>query len=296
MDKPPGWTSHDVVARIRRLAGMKRVGHGGTLDPFATGVVVVAVGRATRLLQYVQNSDKRYLVHAVMGVATDTRDIDGDVVGRHAGPDLPNRTDIESALANVVGNIEQVPPAYSAIKVQGRRLYERARAGEVVEPPTRTVRIDAIDVLDYDQPDLLLDVSCGKGTYIRSLVHDLGVSLGCYAYCHGLRRVRNGPFSIADAWTLDELAELDLREQWPDVAIHPDRAVADLETIILGGQATEAWYHGRPVEISVPGSRSEPALVRVYTVDGAFAGIGRIEANATLRPSFVFSAIEKGQV
>lgn len=295
VDKPAGWTSHDIVARVRRLVGMKRVGHGGTLDPFATGVVVVAVGRATRVLQYIQDSDKRYLAHVVLGAETDTLDVDGEVVNRYSGESLPTRQDVEAALTAFTGDIEQVPPAYSAIKVQGRRLYERARAGETVVAPTRNVRIDAIDLLDFEPPDLLLDISCGKGTYIRSIARDLGARLGCGAYCHGLRRIRNGAFSIADAWTLDELAALELRECWPEVATHPDRAVANLDAVILSGDQAEAWYHGRSVDPVTIDARPWPALLRVYTLDGHFAGIGHHQGGGTLRPAFVFSASEEGQ-
>ncbi len=295
VDKPAGWTSHDVVARVRRLVGMKRVGHGGTLDPFATGVVIVAVGRATRLLQYVQDSSKRYLAHVVLGAGTDTFDVDGDVVSRWRGSAFPDREALEATLADFVGEIEQVPPAYSAIKVQGRKLYERARAGEDVEPPTRRVRIDAIEILDFEPPDLLLDISCGKGTYIRSIARDIGDRLGCSAYCHGLRRIRNGPFTVADAWTLDELAALDLRDRWPDVATHPDRAVADLDAIVLDGVRTAAWYHGRSVDHGASGTLPTHAAVRVYSADGRFVGIGSLDEDGTVRPTFVFSASEGGQ-
>lgn len=295
VDKPAGWTSHDVVARVRRLAGMKRVGHGGTLDPFATGLVVVAIGRATRLLQYVQDSDKRYLAHVVLGAETDTLDVDGEVTTRWLGSAYPRRDAIDAALDGMIGEIDQIPPAYSAIRIQGRRLYERARAGESVVAPTRTVRIMAIDLLDYDPPDVLLDISCGKGTYIRSIARDLGVALGCGAYCHGLRRIVNGPFSIADAWSLDDLAAMDLREQWPAVATHPDRAVASLDAVVLGVAQSEAWYHGRLVALEATSGRSAPATIRVYAADGRFAGIGRIDADGGIRPTFVFAAGEEGK-
>lgn len=274
---------------------MKRVGHGGTLDPFATGIVVVAVGRATRLLQYVQDSGKRYLAHVVLGANTDTLDVDGEVTARWTGDALPERDAIEAILAGFIGEIEQIPPAYSAIRVQGRRLYERARAGEEVEAPTRIVRIDAIDILEYDPPDLLLDISCGKGTYIRSIARDIGSHLGCGAYCHALRRIRNGAFTIADAWSLDDLAKMDLREQWPAVAIHPDRAVASLDAIVLGGPQIDAWYHGRSVDLGAHAGESRPAPARVYTADGKFAGIGREAENGILRPAFVFAASEEAQ-
>ncbi|MCO5178088.1 MAG: tRNA pseudouridine(55) synthase TruB [Thermomicrobiales bacterium] len=289
IDKAPGWTSHDVVARVRRLVGMKRVGHGGTLDPFATGVVIVAVGRATRLLQYVQDSDKRYLAHVVFGAATDTYDVDGEVTARSDGK-YPSREDIVAALTQFLGEVEQVPPAYSAIKVDGKRLYARARAGEDVVAPTRRVRIDGIIVLSYDPPDLFLDIECGKGTYIRSIAHDLGKQLGCHAYCHGLRRVSSGGFSIDESWTLDELAERDIQDSWTDIALHPDRAVTHLNAAILDSERTASWYHGRSVELRATYPYSGDSLLRVYSVDGRFLGLGRPVDDGCIRPAFVFAA------
>lgn len=289
IDKAPGWTSHDVVARVRRLVGMKRVGHGGTLDPFATGLVIVAVGRATRLLQYVADSDKRYLAHVVLGAATDTYDVDGDVTTRSSAA-LPDLDAIEATLESFVGVIDQVPPAFSAIKVDGKRLYARARAGEDVVAPTRQVRIDAIRVLSYDPPDLYLDIACGKGTYIRSIAHDLGQQLGCHAYCHGLRRISSGGFSIDEAWTLEDLANTDVRERWPDIALHPDRAVHHLCAAILDGERTASWYHGRSVELRASHPYSSDSLLRVYSADGRFVGIGRPVDDGFIRPAFVFAA------
>lgn len=294
VDKPAGWTSHDVVARVRRLVGMKRVGHGGTLDPFATGVVVVAVGRATRLLQYVQDSDKRYLAHVVLGATTDTLDVDGEVVNRISPPTWPDRADVDHVVSSFIGTIEQLAPAYSAIKVQGRKLYEMARAGETVVAPTRTVRIDAITVLAYDPPDLILDVECGKGTYIRSIARDIGDRLGTGAYCHALRRVRNGAFTTAEAWQLDEMAGLDVRERWADIAVHPDRAVADRAAVVMGEDGTAAWYHGRPAPLGARVVRPDAGTVRVYAADGRFGGIGTLATGGVLRPEFVFVTGEGG--
>ncbi|HEX5165589.1 MAG TPA: tRNA pseudouridine(55) synthase TruB [Thermomicrobiales bacterium] len=294
IDKPAGMTSHDVVGRVRRLTGMKRVGHGGTLDPFATGILVVAVGRATRLLQYVQDSQKGYRAHVVLGASTDTADVDGVLNEIGDGGGWPGHEEVTTTVARFVGEIEQVPPAYSAIKVGGRKLYELARAGEDVEVPTRMVTIHTIDTVSYRPPDLILDIHCGKGTYVRSIARDIGVALGTEAYCHGLRRTNTGRFCLADAWTLDELTERDVRQEWPQIALHPDAALADLPAVVLGEGDQAAWYHGRSVQLS-PASQSANAPVRAYGDDGRFLGIGTRTADNALKPSLVLPPEDEGE-
>jgi tRNA pseudouridine55 synthase len=185
-----------------------------------------------------------------------------------------------------VGQIEQTPPAYSAIKVGGRKLYELARAGEHVDVPTRTVMVHEIEIVDYSPPDLILAVRCGKGTYIRSIARDIGATLGTGAYCHALRRTNSGSFCLADAWTLDELAERDVRDEWPQIALHPDAALADLRAVVLGSRDRDAWYHGRPVQL--PGLAGETAtVVRAYGDDGRFLGIGNRTDDDWLKPTLV---------
>jgi tRNA pseudouridine55 synthase len=287
IDKPAGITSHDVVGRVRRLVGMKRVGHGGTLDPFATGLLVIAVGRATRLLQHVQDSRKGYRAHVVLGASTDTADVDGVLIETAIRDDWPSDEDVAAAVATFSGEIEQVPPAHSAIKVGGRKLYELARAGEQVEVPTRTVTIHAIEVVRYEPPDLILDIACGKGTYVRSIARDIGAMLGTEAYCHALRRTNSGGFCLADAWTLDELAERDIRADWPSIALHPDAALTELPAIVLGEADTSAWYHGRSV--SVPRSTAPEVTVRAYGNDGSFLGVGTWD-DELLQPKLVLPA------
>lgn len=286
IDKPAGMTSHDVVGRVRRLVGMKRVGHGGTLDPFATGILVVAVGRATRMLQYVQDSQKGYRAHVVLGASTDTADVDGVLDETGDRDDWPSADEVATAVAAFVGDIEQVPPVYSAIKVGGRKLYELARAGEQVEVPTRTVSVHAIEILSYEPPDLVLAIQCGKGTYIRSIARDLGTALGTEAYCHGLRRTNSGGFCLADAWTLDELAERNIRDEWPSIALHPDAALSSLPVVVLGEHERTAWYHGRSVQLA-RFAGADSAIARVYGDDGRFAGIGNWVDDEWLRPTLV---------
>ncbi|MGH9174358.1 MAG: tRNA pseudouridine(55) synthase TruB, partial [Vicinamibacterales bacterium] len=285
IDKPAGMTSHDVVGRIRRMVGMKRVGHGGTLDPFATGLLVIAVGRATRMLQHVQDSDKGYRAHVVLGASTDTADVDGVLLTSSSRDEWPAVDDLRSVLGAFVGRIDQTPPAFSAIKIGGRKLYEMARAGEPIDVPTRAVTIHAIDIVSYDPPDLFLDIHCGKGTYVRALARDIGERLGTAAYCHALRRTNSGRFCLADAWTLDELAAIDIREQWPAVALHPDASLASLPAVVLGRHDRLEWYHGRPASIVRP-TDAPHGVVRAYGDDGRFLGIGNW-SEATLKPTLV---------
>src|SRR6185295_2679472 len=188
IDKPAGMTSHDVVARIRRFTRQRRVGHAGTLDPAATGVLVVAIGAATRLIEYVQDATtKRYHAVVRLGVTTATDDAEGEVLASTPVPDL-GAPAIERVLDGFRGPIMQVPPMYAALHHEGRRLHELARAGIVVERPARPVTIEQLDLLDWTPPLLTLDILCGKGTYIRALARDLGAALGCGAHLQALRR------------------------------------------------------------------------------------------------------------
>jgi tRNA pseudouridine55 synthase len=293
IDKPVGWTSHDVVARLRRLIGVRRIGHAGTLDPFATGVLPIAVGRATRLLQYIQAHDKHYLTVVALGVETDSGDLTGALAGEPYDGPWPAATLIESTLAHFVGEIEQVPPAFSAIKVGGERLYRQARAGRPVEVPTRRVVIHQLRLLAYDPPYLLLLVHCATGTYVRALARDIGRLLGCGAYCHALRRTAVGRFCIGDAWTLDELAELALPERWPQIAFHPDHALRDRPAAILSEEDMKKWYHGRPVRPDLTGVIST-GLVRAYGAEGQLLGLAASEPDGTLKPSLVLATEGEG--
>jgi tRNA pseudouridine55 synthase len=210
VDKPPGWTSHDVVAKLRRAAGGRRrgdgpaalrVGHAGTLDPMATGVLVVCLGAATRLSEWASADDKRYLAEVRLGVETDSYDADGAVVAERPVAVTPEQ--VEAALAGLRGAIDQVPPAHSAIKVGGQRLYDLARRGRAVDAPSRRVTIHELTLLGLDGDRARLSVHCSKGTYVRSLAHDLGRRLGCGAHLSQLRRTASGAFSLADAHELE---------------------------------------------------------------------------------------------
>lgn len=294
VDKPRGMTSHDVVARIRRLLGERRVGHGGTLDPAAEGVLPVAVGAATRLIQHVQESRKRYLAHIVLGVETDSADIEGRIIAA-SQVHVPDREAVETALAPFVGTIVQVPPAYSAVKVGGEALHRRARRGEEVEVPARTVTIYQINLIAYRYPDLVVDVDCGSGTYIRSLARDLGRALGAGAYLHYLLRVSTGPFDLSQAWPLEEL-EAGLRlESWSLYALHPDAVMLDAGAIVLDEPLTRAWYYGQPVPAGpLQIERGEgPVVARAYDEHGDWLGTGMMEpGTAQWRPRQVVGTSE----
>ena len=213
VDKPAGWTSHDVVGRLRRLAHTRRVGHAGTLDPMATGVLVVGVAKATRLLHHLVLADKAYTATVRLGQATVTDDAEGELVSAVSAATLSD-AEVVAAMAPLTGEIEQVPSAVSAIKVDGRRAYQRVRAGETVALAARPVSVTRFVATGFARPgadllDVEVEVECSSGTYVRALARDLGAALGVGGHLTALRRTRVGPFGLDLARTLDELAELD---------------------------------------------------------------------------------------
>ena len=219
INKPAGWTLHDVVAWVRRVLHEQRVGHAGTLDPLATGVLLVCVGQATRIVEYLMAGRKVYRAEALLGIITDTYDTDGEIVATSPVPEL-TQAEIKGALAPFIGDTLQTPPIYSALKQDGVPLHRRARRGEEVRPEPRPVRIHSIEVIAWQSPRLTLEVTCDPGTYIRSLVYDLGQALGCGATMSGLIRAASGQFTVADAIGLDALAEAH-RGGTLDRSVHP---------------------------------------------------------------------------
>ena len=208
IDKPGGISSHDIVQAVRRAAGQRKVGHAGTLDPLATGLILVALGRATRTLEYLLARDKRYEAELHLGQRTDSYDADGEIVSTHDGP-LPDQATIDVQLTAFRGEILQKPPIYSALKRRGEALYKKARRGETVELEARPVTIYELTLSDWSPPYLTLHVHCAKGTYIRSLAHDLGEALGVGAHLSGLRRTAIGDFSLAQATPLAAIRAAD---------------------------------------------------------------------------------------
>ena len=274
VDKPAGWTSHDVVARARRLLGERRIGHAGTLDPAATGVLPLAVGAATRVLEYLADASKTYLAEVTFGVETDSLDADGRVTAVRDAAGLTRET-VERHLPALRGPIDQLPPMHAAIKVGGRRLYDLARRGEEVERATRPIVISTLDLVDWAPPVATLLVDCSKGTYIRALARDLGAAVGPGAHLSNLVRLRTGPFTLCRAITLAALAEAPLPWAWPQVAVHPDAVLEDWPALLLDDAAVDAWRSGR----LVPAAETAPhGLVRAYAGDGAWLGVGTGDA------------------
>jgi tRNA pseudouridine55 synthase len=248
IDKSSGMTSHDVVARVRRIIGQKRVGHAGTLDPMATGVLPVVVGRATRLVEYLAEADKAYRAVLVLGATSDTYDREGSVLPV-PGASLPEREAIEQALAGFRGEIEQVPPMHSALKVGGKRLYELAREGKEVERAARRVEISRLEIEAYKPPLLQLFVECSKGTYVRSLAHDLGAALGTGAYLDGLVRTRVGAFSLDEAITLEGLEGAFEQETWQESLRPPESILAGWPLYHVDSEKARAIAQGKAVAL-----------------------------------------------
>jgi len=282
IDKPAGLTSHDVVARVRRIARQRRVGHAGTLDPAATGVLVLALGGATRLIEYVQETTtKHYYAVVQLGITTTTDDAEGDVLDSAPLPTLDPAA-LDSTLALFRGTIMQVPPMYSALHHEGQRLYELARAGVVVKRPARPVVIERLELLDWSPPLLTLDVQCSKGTYIRSLARDLGAALGCGGYLQALRRTAVGTFYVEQAIPLGDL-ESDPAGLTNHV-LPPEQAVLDWPAITLDADETRRVRHGQPLNLAEQaGDR-----LRAYTPDdGALLAL-LVRAEGLWKPEKVF--------
>lgn len=281
VDKPGEWTSHDVVGKARRLFGLKKIGHAGTLDPMATGLVVLALGRATRLLRFVQDRPKTYVATAQFGVATDSLDADGAILSRE--PMAVERPDLEAVIPRFVGDIMQVPPMVSAIRVDGRRLYEMARAGEEVERPPRPVHIERIEIVDFapgPYPEVTFEVTCGSGTYIRSLADDLASALGGRAHLTALRRTRNGGHRVESAHTIAALEAAADAGALADVVLPPAEGLADLPAVVVDEQVAEGVSHGVqfPAPVLAPESTGGPfrvmwggRLLAVYRIEGKSA-------------------------
>jgi tRNA pseudouridine55 synthase len=275
LHKPAGMTSHDCVARVRRSLKMKRVGHGGTLDPAATGVLPIALGRATRLLQFLRQ-DKAYRAIARFGLTTTTDDLEGDILTQTPAAHL-TRDQVEALLPKFLGTIQQVPPAYSAIQVGGQRLYDLARAGVAVEVPVRTVEVYSIELLDWrpgDFPEAELAIACGAGTYIRSIARDLGSLLGPGGTLAKLIRTQSHGFDLADSLTLEDLAaQIEAGTFKP---IPAAIALAHLPALTLAQPDALRWGQGQPIATEPITPLNAP--LRVHDSGNQFLGIGKFRA------------------
>lgn len=275
LDKPRGWTSHDVVARVRRLTGERKVGHAGTLDPFATGVLLVCLGTAVRLAEYLQRHDKRYKATMRLGITTDSYDTDGQPLQTRPVPDLTVPA-IEAALEQFRGTIQQRPPIYSAIKQGGVPLHRRVRRGETVQVQPREVQIHHLTLVCWQSPILTLEVHCSAGTYIRSLGHDLGEALGCGGHLVDLVRLASGPFDLVSAHSLSAIEEAIQQEDWQGLLLSPMQALTDFLAVPISEEAQEHILHGR----SIAGPEvADGQLGYALAGDGTLAALMRYQAD-----------------
>lgn len=285
IDKPAGSTSHDVVAAVRRILGERRVGHAGTLDPAAVGVLPIAVGLATRTVEYLASATKAYRAEITFGIETDSGDGDGRLVAVRDSSHLREPT-VRDLLSSFLGESLQRPPALSAIKVGGKRLYDLARQGTPVEAEERAVTFHRLDMLDWTSPLLTVDIDCSKGTYIRSLARDLGMAAGTGAYLSHLVRTRSGPFTLDDAIALADIPGAIASHGWSVIAFHPDWALLDRDSIVLSQELVSRWRSG--LDVAVAGC--VPGTVRVYDDSGRWIGAGQTSPEGgSIRPRKVVS-------
>lgn len=290
VDKVAGMTSFDVVAVVRRRLAIRRVGHAGTLDPAAVGVLPLLIGEATKLAAYLTGQDKEYVVTVRFGLTTDTQDIGGRVIEETPVPAF-TRDDLERACREFVGIVTQTPPMYSAVHHAGRRLYELARQGVEVDREPRQVTIHAIHVDGVEPPRATLRVVCGKGTYVRVLAADLGRALGCGGVVEHLVRSRVGPFDLASAVPWAAVTEEPAEGLWPRV-LPPDAALDGWGVVRLGAGAAGGFTHGQPVELATPAPGG--TLVRVHDTSGTLIGIGEFVAGGKLQPVRILHADRQG--
>lgn len=285
LNKPFDWTSHDCVARVRKLLRQKRVGHAGTLDPAATGVLPIAVGKATRLLQYLPGN-KAYKATIRLGVITTTDDLQGEIINSQPCPEL-SLAAVKTALPRFEGKIEQIPPSYSAIQVNGQRLYDLARLGVAVEVPVRTVEVFQIEILDWregDYPELDLAIACGSGTYIRAIARDLGAILETGGTLAALIRTESSGFNLTDSLTLTDL-EAQLQGGTFQLIL-PDVPLQHLPSITLPTITAQKWRQGQRIPVTIDGCE----MMRVYDEETRFLGIGQSLDNVLI-PQMVFEPI-----
>ncbi|MDO8578296.1 MAG: tRNA pseudouridine(55) synthase TruB [Dehalococcoidales bacterium] len=287
VDKPSGVTSFQIVALVRRLSGERRVGHAGTLDPMATGVLPICLGQATRVVEFFGVMTKRYIAEIELGIETDTYDISGQVT-RRIDPTAINRKRLEEVLIAFRGPIQQTPPMYSAVKYCGKPLYTLARAGIEVERKPRIAEIHSLELVDFHPPVATLDIVCGKGTYIRAIAHDMGQVLGCGAAMRSLVRTRYGRFDKSESVSVEKLTDAFRLGNWKDLMHPPDCVLTHLPAVVLDNEAEKHMKMGRtltPAEVAetTPVPEAGEATVtaeqcRAYALDGRFVGVLRFNA------------------
>jgi len=292
VNKPAGKTSFDIVRHVRRATGQRRVGHAGTLDPMATGVLLVLLGQATRITEYLMDLPKTYRASIRLGVETTTYDAEGDTV---ATADVHvSETQLREALLPFVGDITQVPPAHSAVKVDGERAYARARRGEDVAMKARPARIDRLDLLRFDSPKVEIEVECGRGTYIRSIAHDLGAALGSGAHLASLERTRVGSFAVEACVDEATLAIAIEAATWADLVQPTDCGLLTLPAITLEIEDEKDMRHGQATDLGDEHRPPDGSESRAYAEDGSLVGIIRYDASIAMwRPRKIFALADQ---
>jgi tRNA pseudouridine55 synthase len=301
IDKPRGMTSHDVVAKVRRMIRMRsaelgmssqsrriRVGHAGTLDPMATGVLPIVLGKATRLVEYLADAAKAYRATLVLGATSETYDAEGTITSNPDAP-IPMQEQIEQAVEAFRGEIEQLPPMHSAVKMGGKKLYELARQGIEVERKPRRVTITRLDILGYRPPLLHIFVECSKGTYIRSLAHDLGAALGTGAYLDDLTRTRHGPFTLEGATSLDGLEAAFKEGNWQAILYPPEYILAGWQTHTATPEEELAITQGKPLALQAPQAGERPMIVANRASGQLLAVLYWDEEKSIWKPKKVFT-------
>jgi len=296
VNKPAGWTSFDVVAFVRRHSGVKRVGHAGTLDPAAEGVLVVCLGQATRVVEYLLDARKTYHARVRLGVVTDTYDADGTIV-RTADASSITRETVEQALDSFRGVIEQTPPMFSALKREGAPLYKHARAGREVERESRRVEVYRLELVQFAPPLLRLEIECGRGFYVRSLAYDLGERLGCGAHLEYLVRTSVGPFRLESTIEIESLRSRLVDGTWTDAALPIDTVLLDWHAAVLGEKNAGNARQGRSLELTPVDEARVRALAagtpcRAYSLDGRLLALLRYGGDAIWQPVKVLESPE----
>ena len=272
VDKPCGWTSHDVVGKLRGILHERRIGHSGTLDPMATGLLVVFAGRATRAVEFAEADSKEYIAGLRLGVSTDTQDTTGNVL--NTCETLPSKDELIAAANGFLGEINQIPPMYSAIKINGKKLYELARRGEIVERSPRKVTISKLELVGEDKCDYILDIHCSKGTYIRTLCSDIGDKLGCGGCMSSLRRVKAGVFSITQAYTMEQIQAAADLGGLDGIIIPVDTLFTDKPKLTVNEFEEKKLRNGNTIK-----TESADGTYRVYSESGEFLLLAEVKDN-----------------
>lgn len=292
VDKDAGWTSFDVVAKMRGICHMKKIGHTGTLDPMATGVLPVCVGKATKIVSLLTDDTKTYRAGIRLGYESDTQDVTGEMKRTASEEAVAAVTtdDLRVAAAAFTGGYEQVPPMYSAKHHEGKRLYELAREGQQVDRAPVPVSIEAIDIASLEAGEAVITVTCGKGTYIRTLIEDIGRKLGCGAVMSSLRRIRSGRFEESGARTIAQLQELADQDRLEEALIPVDQVFDSYPRVVIGDPYEKAALNGNPLPAEAVGQEAAAGrMTRIYTADDTFVGLFAADSERGLwRPQIMF--------